>query len=156
MIIRPAENPDISLLAEFWYDQMALYSQKQNTTRLMPDALEQWQSYALAILEDEAVYFLVIEDNNEVLGAIIGHIENNGAGLLPQKYGVIDYLILDLHSPHKRKNSVNNLLSALKDRVSQENISHMMVRVPKYSLVEQGFWRGLGASDLDNSFWMDV
>ncbi|GAB5490264.1 MAG: hypothetical protein Phog2KO_04790 [Phototrophicaceae bacterium] len=156
MIIRPAEKTDISLLAEFWYDQMALYSQKQTIIRLMPDALEQWQSYAQAILEDDTIYFLVIERDNEALGAIIGHIANNDVGLLPQKYGVIDYLILDLHSPHKRKNAVNNLLSALKERFFQQNISHMMVRVPKYSLVEQGFWRGLGASDLDNSFWMDV
>lgn len=156
MIIRPAEKTDISLLAEFWYDQMALYSQKQTIIRLMPDALEQWQSYAQTILNHDTISFLVIERDNEVLGAIIGHIEENEVGLLPRKYGVIDHLILDLHSPHKRKNSVNNLLFALKERLSQQNISHMMVRVPKYSLVEQGFWRGLGASDLDNSFWMDI
>ena len=95
MLIRPAKKTDISLLAEFWYDQMALYSQKQSIIGLMPDALEQWQSYAQAILNDDTIYFLVIQRDEEVLGAIIGHIADNDVGLLPRQYGVVDQLILD-------------------------------------------------------------
>ncbi len=156
MIIRPVQEVDIPLLAEFWYDQMALLSQKQSFIDLMPDAIEQWQNHAYAIMQDDMVSFLVIESMHEIIGSIIGRIEDNQAGLLPQKYGVIDQLILDLHSPHKRKSAVNSLLDALKNRFRQQNISHIIVRVPIYSLAEQGFWRGLGATQLNNSFWMEI
>ena len=156
MIIRPVQEDDISLLAEFWYDQMALLSQKQSFIRLMPDALEQWRRDAIAIMQDDLRCFLVVVLEDDILGAIIGQIKTNKAGLLPRKYGVIDQLILDLHSPHKRKNAVNSLLDALKSYFHQQEISHMIVDVPVYSLVEQGFWRGLGATQLNNTFWMDI
>lgn len=156
MTIRSVQENDISLLAEFWYDQMALYTQKHVTMQLMPDAMERWKQYAQALIQGDTKVFKVVEVDGKVLGAIIGYINDNQIGLLPRKYGVIEQLILDLHSPHKRKNAVNDLLNAVNIHFRQHNISHISVRVPTYSLVEQGFWRGLGATQLDNSFWMEI
>jgi hypothetical protein len=90
------------------------------------------------------------------LGCIIGRSENNHVGLLPEQYGIVEQVILDLHSPHKRKNAVTELLEALKTHFRQKGISHIMVRVPTYSPVEQGFWRGLGLTHLEDTFWMDL
>lgn len=156
MTVRPTTARDIPLLSEFWYDQMALRSQKQSAVRLMPDAQEQWQDYAIDLLLDELSIFLTAESNGDILGCAIGRIENNQVGLLPQQYGLIEQLVLDLHSPHKRKNAVSELLEALKSDFRQKDISHIMIRVPTYSPVEQAFWRGLGLVHLEDTFWMDL
>ncbi len=156
MTVRPVNHFDISTLAEFWYDGIALRSQKQSAIRLMPDAIEQWEEYAAILLYDEEATFLLVEIEGEILGCIVGRVADNQPGLLPRKYGIVEQLVLDLHSPHKRKNAVNELLEAIKNYFRQKDISHIMVRVPAYSPVEQGFWRGLGLTHLEDTFWMDI
>lgn len=156
MTVRPVDIPDIELLSEFWYDAMALRSQKQSSVRLMPDAIDQWQEYASSLYYDKEAVFLLVEIQGDILGCIVGRVQDNQPGLLPHQYGMVEQLILDLHSPHKRKNAVNELLEALKTHFRQKDISHIMVRVPSYLPVEQGFWRGLASIHLEDTFWMDL
>lgn len=155
MNIRPIESEDIPLLTSFWYDQMALLSQKQSAFRLMPDAAKQWQEYAGSLLQSDDMICYVAELDN-VVGCLIGHVAQNEVGLLPQHYGCIDYLILDLHSRLKPKRTVKGLLDAFRQQLKQKNIAHLLVRVSTYSPVEQGFWRGLGLTHIQDTFWMDL
>ena len=156
MTVRPVNHFDISLLAEFWYDGMALRSQKQSAIRLMPDAIEHWEEYAAILLYDEEAIFRLVEIEGDVAGCIVGRVVDNQPGLLPRKYGIVEQLVLDLHSPGKQKNAVSELLNAVKNYFLKQDISYIMVRVPAYSPVEQGFWRGLGLTHLEDTFWMET
>lgn len=156
MTIRSVTANDIPLLAEYWYDQMALYSQKQAMMQLKPNADEVWQAYAQSLLHDTEVAFIANECKGELLGCIIGRITTNKIGLLPEKYGQVDDIILDLHSPHKQHNTVTELLAALKNYLFEKNIVHLIVHVPNHAPVEQAFWRGLGATHIEDTFWMNL
>jgi hypothetical protein len=156
MTIRPAKLSDIPFLAEFWYDQMALRSQKTAGIRLAPDAIASWENYAREQLENERSFFLVAEGEGEILGGIIGTMSKNEIGLLPEQFGLIVYLILDMHSTQIQQNTAGALVKAIKDTFRQQELKQCRIAVASQSLIEQGFWRGLGANLLTETFWMDL
>jgi|GEM_PF-4149351 len=156
MTVRPVTVADIPLLAEFWYDGMALRSQKQTAIRLMPDAMTRWSAYAESLIDDSDVIFLAVELENDLPGCIIGRVEKNIPGVLPERYGLIEQVVIDMHNPHKRQNTITELLDALKADFRRKAISHIMVHVPVYSSVEQGFWRGMGLKHVEDTFWMEL
>jgi hypothetical protein len=156
MTIRPAKLSDIPFLAEFWYDQMALRSEKTVGIRLAPDAIRSWENYAREQLETERPIFLVAESEGQILGGIIGIVSKNEIGLLPEQFGLIVYLILDMHSPQIQQNTAGALVKAVKDYFRQQGLKQCRIAVASQSLIEQGFWRGLGANLLTESFWMDL
>jgi GNAT superfamily N-acetyltransferase len=154
MTIRPAKPSDIYFLSEYWYDQMALLSQKSRLIRLAPNARSQWENYAESLIAKTDIFFFVAERENEILGAIIGRELENTIGLIPERYGMVEYLIVDMHSPHRRENFIGQLLNHLKTAFRERGLSHLKVSVAAYTPVEQGFWRGLGANLLEETFWM--
>lgn len=156
MTVRAVTFDDIPVLTEFWYDQMALASQKHPSIRLASDAEIQWRTYAESLVNDKNIAFLLAEIDNKIIACAIGRIQANNVGLHPKQIGIIEDIILDLHSPHKRKNAVTDLLKALKIYFRQMDIQYIMIHVPTFSLVEQGFWRGLGLQHTHDTFWMDL
>ncbi|MGJ3239946.1 MAG: hypothetical protein ACFE0Q_14640 [Anaerolineae bacterium] len=155
MTVRPTNPSDMPLLAEYWYDQIALYTQKHQHAQLLPDALIRWQAYAQQLLSGDAI-FLTIERDGDVFGCIIGRIINNQVGLAPLQIGCVEHIVLDLHSPHKRQYAVHDLLEALMLQFRARDIMRVIVRVPAYAPVEQAFWRGLGWAHLEDTFGMDL
>jgi hypothetical protein len=156
MIIRSTTHDDISILAEYWYDRVALLSQKTATIRLAPDAQAQWSQYAKSCLSDSNAISFTAEIDTEILGCMIGIVEANQAGLLPAYYGKINDIVLDLHSPQRQHGTVNALLTRLKQHFQERGLSEMIVHVPIVANIEQSFWSGLGARHYQNTFWMDT
>jgi L-amino acid N-acyltransferase YncA len=154
MTIRPAKVEDIPYLAEFWYDQMALLSQKSAAIRLAPNALAQWQSYAESILKDAIV--LVVEQDGVILGGIIGQESKNAPALLPERFGLIVYLLVDMHSSAQQTNTASLLVKAMQEEFRGLGLSQCRIAVAAYAPVEQGFWRGLGANLLEEGFWIKL
>ncbi|MEL6524261.1 MAG: GNAT family N-acetyltransferase [Chloroflexota bacterium] len=154
--IRYAQTADLTLLAEYWYDYLAVQSQKQRTISLMPDAQQQWIHYIQTLLTNNESVGLVAEREGECAGAIFGQIITNEPGLLPKHIGHLDTLVVDMHSPYKRNNIITMLLDALKAEWIAKGITLMQIRVPAYAPVEQSFWRGLGASHTQDTFWITL
>jgi hypothetical protein len=154
MTIRPALRSDIPFLAEYWYDQMALRSQKTAAIRLAPDALGQWAAFAKDLLDNETAIVLVAEREGEILGGIIGQEAKNAVGLLPERFGLIVYLILDMHSPLHQQNTAGALVDAMKEAFRAQAIKHCRIAVAAQSPIEQGFWHGLGATLFAEEFWI--
>jgi L-amino acid N-acyltransferase YncA len=152
MTIRPAKTDDIPLLAEFWYDQMALLSQKSPAIRLAPNALQEWEAYAKKALHEAII--LVAEKDGEILGGIIGQESRNAPALLPERFGLIVYLLVDMHSPAYQTNTASLLVKAMQEEFRGLGLSQCRVAVAAYAPVEQGFWRGLGANLLEEGFWI--
>lgn len=156
MTIRLTTSDDIPILAEYWYDRMALLSQKTRTIRLMPDAQSQWSKYMQTLLHDDNTICFTAEIDGEILACMIGMLEANQAGLLPQYYGKVSDIVLDLHSPHRQQGTVNALLTRLKQHFQKRGLSEMIVTVPIYASIEQAFWRGLGARHYQDTFWINI
>jgi hypothetical protein len=153
LTIRPVEIADIPLLSEFWYDNMALLQQSNPRIRLLPDARQQWEVAMQHIITMPEVIFLVAANESKLLGCIIGRIASNQPGLAPQFIGIIDNLILDLHS-QKQHGAGRELLQALKTRFIDQHITQIQVTVAAQATVAQAFWLGMGAKKTDELFWM--
>lgn len=156
MTIRPAKLSDIPFLAEYWYDQMALRSQKTAAIRLAPDALAQWEAYAKALLGDASAIVFVAEREEEILGGIIGQEAKNAVGLLPDHFGLIVYLILDMHSPQRQAITAGSLVKTMLEAFRAQGLKQCQIMVAAQSPIEAGFWRGLGANLLAEEFWMSL
>lgn len=156
MIIRLTTIDDIPILAEYWYDRMALLSQKTKIIRLMSDAQIQWSLYLQTLLIDDNAICFTAEFDGEVVGCMLGVIEANQAGLLPETYGKISDIVLDLHSPHRQQRTVSSLLTRLKQHFQERGLSEMIVHVPISANIEQAFWNGLGTRHYQNTFWMEL
>jgi len=154
--MRYVQATDLTLLSEYWYDYLALQSQKQPAISLMPDAQQHWVQHIQTLLTDNKSTGFVAEREGECLGAIFGQIVPNSPGLFPVYIGHIDTLVIDMHSPYKRRNIVTALLDALKAEWIATGITLMQIRVPVYAPVEQSFWRGLGASHTQDTFWITL
>ena len=156
MNIRVSAVDDLPILAEYWYDRMALLSQKTAMIRLMPDAQARWQKHAQSLLTNDDATCLTVELDGEILGCMFASIQANKVGLLPEFYGKISDIVLDLHSPHRQAGTVKALLQEMKQHFQTRDLSVMMVQVPLSATIEQAFWEGLGAKHYQNTFWMEI
>ena len=156
LTIRPAQDEDSHLLSEYWYDNMALAQQNNPRIRLLPDARRWWEDAVRQLIHTNAAVFLVAEVEGEVLGCIIGRITPNQPGLAPQLIGIIEWLILDLHTPHKQQGTGRALLQATKDYFIERNITQLWVSVSVQDTVAQAFWLAVGAKKTDELYWMKI
>lgn len=168
--IRPAISADITLLSEYWYDNMALLQQSNPRIRLLPDARHQWEGFAKSLVQSSDVIFLCAEVNPEIdaralgamsntqmpIGCIAARVLANQAGLAPPQIGLVELLILDLHSPHQQHGTGGELLRSLQAQMAQRQITHLLVSVSAQAAVEQAFWRAMGAKKTDDIFWMTL
>lgn len=153
LTIRPAVQEDILVLSEFWYDNMALMQQSNPRIRLLPDARHQWEVAMQSISVEQNAIFLVAENAAELVGCVIGRVTANKPGLAPERIGVIDTLLLDLHSK-KLQGAGRELLQAVKSRFIDQHVSQLQVAVAAQATVAQAFWLGMGAKKTDEIFWM--
>lgn len=153
-ILRPTQVDDLPQLAAYWYDKMVLLQQSDPALRLMPDAAQRWQDAAMMRLRAPGELWLTAERDGVCLGGIIGRQIANVPGLLPETLGVIDDLIVDLHSPHARQGLGSALVRALCERWRAADVQQVRVEVAAAFAVEQAFWRGLGAQRRQDVFWL--
>jgi hypothetical protein len=153
LTIRDAETADIPVLSEFWYDNMALLQQSNPHIRLLPDARRQWEMAMEHLVMAHNIVFVVAENESGLLGCIVGRRTSNQPGLAPKYIGIIDWLILDLHS-QKQQGAGRELFQTLKNRFIGQDIKQLQVTVAAQATVAQAFWLGMGAKKTDDIFWM--
>jgi hypothetical protein len=154
LTIRPIQNEDLPVLSEFWYDNMAVLQQTNPRVRLLPDARRHWEVAMRQFNVVDKSIFLVAENEAALLGCIAGRITLNQPGLAPQLIGVVDFLLLDLHTPHKPEGTGHALLQAVKTYFIEQRIVQLQVTVAVQSVVAQAFWLGIGAKKIDDVFWV--
>lgn len=155
-IIRAIQGQDIPLLSEYWYDWMALQSQTHPHIRLAPQARVVWeQSMQVQILLPSTIAYSA-ERDGEILGCIIGRIVDNQAGLLPLRYGFVDYLLVDLHAPKQRPALGGVLIDAFRTHLLEQQLTVMCAHSGAFSAVQQAFWRGEQAKHIGDIFWIDL
>jgi ribosomal protein S18 acetylase RimI-like enzyme len=141
---RAATLADIPILVELWYER-ALLQQLQ----LAPDARDRWAAAASTWLGEKDTAIFVAENDDQLLGYVVGRVQPASPGLIPEWQGVITEIAIDVHHYH---GGVGRLLvNAIQTWLRSRNMEQFLVSVPHRSPLEQAFWRGLGAVR-----WMEV
>ena len=150
--IRPATVNDIPAMADLWQSKIVLQQQFDSRFVLAVDGVEKWSAAAARWLLETNCVIYVAEQDDKLLGYIIGAIQNTPPGLTPDSIGAITDLTLDVHNPQS-----SGLGRALLDMVQawfiKRGIQHIVAQVPRRSAVEQAFWRGLGATEWIDWMW---
>jgi len=152
--IRKATTNDLPGLFELWYDRMALLAQTNPTLRLAPNHPQAWRQAAETWITNAETEFLVWQREQSYVGYIVGEIQANAPGLLPERIGVIPALVIDLHTPPLPGGTGRVLLDALLDWFKDHHICTITAHAPLLSPVEQAFWRGVGAVAKSHRFEM--
>ncbi len=154
VIVRATLLADIPILSEFWYDQMVLLQQMNPRIRLAPEARKKWELGMQETLQQPNTIFLTSILGTEIVGAIAATVLPNAAGLLPEQIAQVTTFVIDIHTPHIQHGTGRHLLEALKNSLAEQHITQLHISVSTSSVVEQAFWRGMGAKNNDEIFWM--
>lgn len=150
--VRPANASDIPPLYELWYDRIVLEQQQGRAIQLAPDASAKWQTAAQTWLNDPQTVFLVVGDVGEPIGCIVVQIAENQPGVSPEQIAVIRELVVDLHTKQGQGGIGKMLLEGATYYLRQQKIEKISVVVSHQSVVEQAFWRGMGATHIQDIF----
>jgi L-amino acid N-acyltransferase YncA len=149
VIVRPATVHDISAMAEVWYEKMILQNQAERRIRLLPDGRARWMSAVRTWLDHGQYCLLVAVRTGEIIGYIIGRVEANSPGLMPEYLGAVVDLGVDIHSYQGGLGQM--LLQRLKPWFDEQGVETFIVYTAHRQPVEQAFWRALGATT-----WMEI
>lgn len=152
MIARAATSTDLPELSRLWYEKMVLQQQSDHHLVLMPEAQSKWASTAVNWLANNRCSILVVEGESELLGYIIGWLQDAPTGFLPEEIGVVTDLMIDAHT---HKSGVGRiLLQSLRGWFIAQGIQQMVAHVPARLAVEQAFWQAQGTTEWMNIVWL--
>lgn len=136
MIIRPATLNDTAALMFLRQERLVLLQQSDARLTAPVESLPE-------MLADPQCRVLVGERDHQVVGYTVGYVRQSPIGVLPAATGLISELTLDAHKYHGGLG--RQLYAELRAWLLEQQIQHILVRVPRYHAVEQAFWRSLGA-----------
>lgn len=151
--IRPTQPDDVPILANYWYDKMALVQQYNQHVQLTTDACNSWQILAQQWLtEYPELCFSAIAENTRLIGAVMGAILPNEVGFLPSHVGFVRAFVMDLHPPQAHMGLGRQLITQLQHRLREENITELRLAHWGGWLVETAFWQALGAKPYNEQY----
>jgi GNAT superfamily N-acetyltransferase len=137
--IRAATIDDLPGLAALWQErQIILARADPRFDRGRPDPAAWMERVAADLCRPDAVIYLAEKD--EPAGYIAGHLHPADGD---PRCGVVDEMALDAHTYHAGLG--RELWRALWAWFAARGAVQTIIRVPRYSPVEQAFWRALGA-----------
>jgi predicted N-acetyltransferase YhbS len=146
--IRVAIQSDIPALAELWRERMVLLAQQDGRIGFSGDGTEsiaQW-------LNTPECLMLVTEQDTQIMGFIVGSIQQLPPGVQPACIGVVYALALDMH--RNASGTAQALLTAVREKFHEQGATACVVVAPRRSAVEQAFWRSQGATEWIDVLWM--
>lgn len=150
--IRPARSADIPALAVLWYEKRVIQSQSDRRFRVQSQGVKDWSAALESWLADPGCYVLVAQGEDELFGYIIGWVQPNPPGIVPDKVGAVTELVVGAHSYQNGLGRV--LLQPLREWFQQQGINQMVAYVHHRQPIEQAFWRALGATEWIDLMWM--
>lgn len=147
--IRRAAAADLPELSRLWYEKRTVQQQFDRRLTLAADGRATWERSSLSWLEDPRCAIFVGVGDSGLFGFVVGWIQPNPPGLVPEVIGTITDIALDAHA--YRGGLGRALVNALRDWFAEQRVADVVAYVPYRQAVEQAFWRSLGAVE-----WMDI
>lgn len=152
--IRSANEMDIAAMAALWHEKMTVQQQSDHRFRLSATGQAEWSVAAADWLKDPCCTVLVADRDHEIVGYIIGRIEDGPPGMRPARIGSVIDLAVGLHS--YQSGLGRRLLEPLREWFACQGITAFVARVPRRQPVDQAFWRAMGATELTDVLWMNL
>lgn len=150
--VRPATATDLPHLARLWHEKKVIQQQSDPRVRLAEDASARWLTAAEAWMTDSRCSLWVALRDDEILGYVLGRLENASPGEIPEHFGVVVDLAVDAHA---RQGGVGSLLlDALREWFTAHGAANIIAYVSSRNAVEQAFWRSQGAADWIDLLWL--
>jgi len=133
--IRPAQSTDLDQLYDLWHERLVIWSQvDQRFETLAQQQRDSWIAQRTKQLTSSTSAIFVGTSEDRVIGYIQGQISTKA---------IVEMLVLDAHRYHGGLGRA--LWKALSAWFKDHDFETFQVKVPRRSLVEQTFWRSLGA-----------
>jgi ribosomal protein S18 acetylase RimI-like enzyme len=141
-------------MAQLWHEKAQLQQQVDRRLTLLHDAEVRWSAAAQRWLNDANHRIYVAQRGDALVGYIVGAIESGPPGFAPEHIGAVIDLTVGLHSDEQGLG--RRLLDELRGWFAEREVSHLVARVPRRGVVEQAFWRALGATEWLDYMWMKL
>jgi GNAT superfamily N-acetyltransferase len=150
IIVRNATGSDLPELSRLWQEKLILQQQADYPVGLESSA--KWIEAAGIWLADEHCVIHVAQAGSDLVGYIIGWVQNSPPGLFQETMGAVTDLVVDAHSHHSGVG--RQLLASLREWFAQLGITTIIAYVPAHLAVAQAFWRAQGAAEWTNILWL--
>jgi len=152
--IRSALAADADGLLPIWQETVETMTRLDSRYRIAANGAERWRASFVAGLSDPDRHTALILRGDKPIGYMVGTVQANAPGLLPEMIGVIVELSVDSHGQGGGVGT--QLFATLSDWFKTRGVSHIELRVPSRNPIAQAFWRALGATSLYDQLWIKL
>lgn len=151
IVIRPAESADLPLLADLWQEHMTLFAQDSRFA-LAENGRDRWRAgWGERMNQSDHALFCALVDD-QLVGYGAGQIQPAPLGLQFDYVGVVLEMAIDAHGYYG--GAGRDLVEALRRWFREHEVNQIVVAVPRNAVVDQAFWRGLGAAEWIQWLWI--
>lgn len=151
---RRAEAADLDGLTAIWQETAETLSKLDSRYRIAPNGADRWGAAFLNGLDDPDRCSIVALRRGTLIGYMIGVVQPNLPGLLPEQIGIVSELAVDSHG---RGGGIGTgMFDLLSAWFKARGIGQVEVRVASRNAIAQAFWRAMGATQLYDQLWIKV
>ena len=149
--IRRGKSRDMAFVTELWRKLAGEMSGLDERVAVRADAEILWAKWAGARLRDEYSCVLVVEVGGEVVGYLLGHIDEAQPIYERRRHALISDLYVA--PEHRRKGIGTKLVEEAFAFFRGKEIDHVRVNVLKANAPGRAFWAKHGAADFLEQMW---
>ena len=149
--IRRAKSRDMAFIAEIWLklaEEMAALDERVATR---PEAEILWAKWSGARLRDESSCILVAEVDGNVVGYLLGHVDEAQPIYQKRRHALISDLYVQ--SDHRRQGLATKLVEEAFAFFREKEVDHVRMNVLKANEAAHAFWEKQGAADFLERLW---
>ena len=149
--VRRGQSRDMAFVTDLWRKLADNMSELDERVTVRPEAEILWAKWAGARLRDESSCVLVAEVEGEVVGYLLGYVDEAQPIYQRRRHALISDLYVD--PDHRRKGLATKLVEEALAFFRQKEIDHIRVNVLKANAAAHAFWEKQGAGDFLERLW---
>ena len=149
--VRRAQSRDMASITELWRRLADEMAELEERVAVRPEAEILWAKWAGARLRDEYSCILVAEVEGEVVGYLLGYVDEAQPIYQRRRHALISDLYID--PDHRHEGLATKLVEEAFSFFRGKEIDHARVNVLKANAPARAFWEKRGAGDFFERLW---
>jgi GNAT superfamily N-acetyltransferase len=149
--IRRAESRDMAFIIELWRGLAGAMAELDERVAVRPDAEILWAKWVGARLRDDSSCVLVAEVGGDVVGYLLGHVDEAQPIYQKRRHALISDVFVD--PAHRGKGVGTKLVEEAFAFFRGKEIDHVRANVLGANAAGRTFWEKQGASDFLTRLW---
>ncbi|HEX2948880.1 MAG TPA: GNAT family N-acetyltransferase [Armatimonadota bacterium] len=152
IIVRQATRKDLESIGDLWVELMSFHSRLDQRFGIPPQGRSNYIRHTYQAIRDHNYAVLVAENQDQILGYVIGYIAQNPPIFPQPQYGFIADICVTHHA--RRQGVGESLVKTLRDWFRMRGMDSVQLNVAHHNPVSQAFWRKMGCTDYIDHMWM--